>query len=645
MTPIFVGVSSSLSAETTSDQFINEVRVPTSSVYHERDSEDNFASSDWESPANVLVIREDIEIAQDEEIGSNTEDAFSDWLRSHSESGPAEAAVDSVSIFGSGSASLGPDFDDYDVVPQRPRGPMPSNRVSVPTSPCRLFSPPPLVAPYILAHEISSIISYSRSPPSATSIFSQSADNFSSPAIQSAHEVESKDDVAIPTPESLARVFDAQDNKVVDVASSTEVFADDVGERAFATWPSLYFKYDTGEDSKELYSAVQSNPVPAKSDSNDEYEVLAAPASSHVHMAEIGSVCEESNLSSDPSLFNGHLEPHVLTPLSRDPQPSSLLESPSSSFVSVTSLSILPSALSVSSSSMSVPSSSLSSFHSSSCLSPASSALFHDQVPLSRSVSVLFPFTSVSDDSFLSSSPAAVPHEADVACTCRLDVAEPPPILCPPEDPPPDILDELRNWLHAYAVLGIEECSPLSFGNLPSLPNTFDDMPDCPAPSNDFSVELRMTLSPAAQATAAGPAIPTASGLLPTPSSSGNFSGFLAPTNGFEEDALPISNIVEDSSFCSYDSCNMFPTPRNNDERGLESLGSLGSVVPSSSFDDVRPTLGYVENLLLPATGLEIDTFSLCSRGLHNVAHGSRSDSVLPARVDTLDLTLGPEFV
>ena len=396
--------------------------------------------------------------------------------------------------------------------------------------------------------------------------------------------------------------------------------------------------------SKESYSAVLSNPVLAESDSGDGYEVLAVPAPSRFRMA-ADPVHEDPNACSDPLLLTtGPLEPHVPMPLSRDPQPSSLLESPSSSFVSVTSLSILPSALSVSSSSLLVHSSSLYSSRSSLCAYSASSVSFHDQVPLSRPISVLFPFTSVSDDSFLSSSPAAVSHEVDVACTCCLDVAEQPPILRPPEDPPPDVLDELRNWLHAYAVLGIEKRSPSSLSGAPSLPNAFDDMPDCPTPSDDFSVELRTTLSPAAQATAAGPAIPPASGPLPTSSDSGDFSGFLAPTNEFEEGTLPFSNVIENSSFCSYGSCNAFLAPRNNDERCLQSFGSPSSAVPSSGFDDSHPTLGCVEEFLSPA-GLEVNTLSLCIRESYKLFHSSRSDPDLPSRVNTLGSGLHPGFV
>ena len=647
MVPISVGISGSLSAEQSPDQSVDKAGVPTSSVYCEYRSDDDFADLTWESPANVLVVQDEVEeIAQDTGFGSNTEeDVFSDWLRSHSESGPAEAAVDSVSFFGSDSAPSSLGCGDYDGIPQRPRGPMPPSEVIVPTSPCRLSPPPSPVAPNISAHEIASIVSYSRSLPSATSALSQSADNLSYFATQSTHEVETDSAIAVLTSESLASASEVRDSEVIDVALSTEVSAGDIGEHAFATWPSSYFKFDTEENSKESYSAIHSDPVHAELDSNDEREVLAARTSSRVHKA-ADSMREESNRCSDPSSFTtGPLEPHVSTPLSRDPQPSSLLEPSSSSFVSVTSLSILPSALSVSSSSMFVPSSSWSSSHSSSCLSPASSALFHDQVPLSRSISVLSPFANVSDDSFLLSSPAAVSHEAEVTCASRLNVTESPPILRPPEDPPPDVPDELRDWLHAYTILGIEERSPSSLSGAPSLPNAFDDMPDSPTPSDDFSAELRTTLSPATQATAAGPAIPPASGPLPTSSDSGDFSSLLAPNNEFEEDALPFSNIVENSPFCSYDSCNAFPAPRNNDERGLQTFESLTFAVPSpTSFDDSRPTLGYIESLLSPTTGFEVDALSLFSQELRNVVDAPRSDSAHSSRVSAVASGPKPNF-
>ena len=286
----------------------------------------------------VLVIHEDVEIAQDKEVGMDTEeDAFSDWLRSHSESGPAEAAVDSASFFGSGSASLSLGCDDYDVIPQRLRGPLPPNGVIVPTSLCRLSLPPPPVAPNVSAHEIASIISYSRDLPSAILILSQSADSPSSSATQFTHEVESDDAIAIPTAESLARVSRVQDNEAANIAlSKSEVFADDVGKHTLGTWLFSPPEFDTGEDSKESYSAVQPNPVPTEFDSSDEYKVLATRASSRVHL-DADFVREESNGYSIPSLFStGPSELCISTPLFRDSQPSSFLESSSTSFVSVT---------------------------------------------------------------------------------------------------------------------------------------------------------------------------------------------------------------------------------------------------------------------------------------------------------------------
>ena len=639
MIPISVGVSGLLSAEWSPNQSVDEASVSVNSIYHEYSSNDNFANSTWESPANVLVVHEDID-----EIGSNTDDAFSDWLRSHSESGPAEAAVDLVSLYGSDSAPSSLGCGDYDADPQRPHGPMPSDRVSVSTSPCQLSSPPPLVAPYISAHEISSIISYSRSPLSATLIFSQSAENFSSPTIQSAHEVESKDDVAIPTPESLAHVSEVQNNEIIDAALSAEVFAGSIGEHALSVWPSSYFKFYTEENSKESYSAVQSNPLLAEFDSNDECEVLAARASSRVRKA-IDSMREASNQYSDPSLFTaGPLEPHVPTPLSRDPQPSSFLESPSSSLDSITSLSILPTALSVSSSSLFVLSSSLPSSCSSLCASPVSTVSFHDQVPLPPSISlfsfpsalslspvslsvydpspvsclvpVFLPCASVSDVFLPSSRSAECCSSSSVTHICHFDVVQPSPIERPPEDPPPDIADELKDWFRAYMGLDISE-----------------------------------------------PALPSTSCLLPTSNNSSDLSNFLVPTNEFEEDVLPFADVVEDSPLCSQDSYNAFPVSRsvwshphpgarpvydeigNDDERDFRSCNSLSPAVPSStSFDDSRSTPGYGGDSSSPTTGLEIDTSPLCSQALRNVAHGFRSDPAPPSRVTTLDLSLQSGF-
>ena len=150
-------------------------------------------------------------------------------------------------------------------------------------------------------------------------------------------------------------------------------------------------------------------------------------------------------------------------------------------------------------------SSTLSSSRSSLFASPASFDSIHDQVPPSRSISILPPFTSVSDFSLPPSPPAAAYCEASGAYAHRLDVAESSPILRPPEDPPPDVSDELRSWLHAYTVLGIEERSLSSLGDPPSLPSTFGDVPDCPAPMDYLSTERRtvflasrMTLLPAA---------------------------------------------------------------------------------------------------------------------------------------------------
>ena len=139
----------------------------------------------------------------------------------------------------------------------------------------------------------------------------------------------------------------------------------------------------------------------------------------------------------------------------------------------------------------------------------------------------------------------------------------------------------------------------------------------------------------------AEPALPTASDPLPTSNNSGDFPDFLAPTNEFE-DPLPFANTVENSPFFSYDLCNTFPAPRSNDERGLQSLGSLSSAIPcSASSDNSRPTPGYDRESSLPAASLEIDMPSLCFQGLPNVVRGFRSDPEFPSRVSTLGPTLG----
>ena len=636
MTPISVGVSSSLSAGQTPDQSVDEASVPTTSVYHERGTNVKFTNSTWESPADLLV-HENVEIVQDKEVSADTEeDAFSDWLQSYPESGPAEAAVDWVSIFGSGSASLSPDFDNYDVIPQRPRRPMvpiaigcrDSSDISSPCQPpdgVSVFSP--------------------LSPPSAASIHSQFVDNISSPATRSTHEVKSNSAIAILTSESLASASEVQDDEFADVATSkTEVFAGGVGEHALSAWPSSYLEFDTGEDSKESYSAVHSDPVHAESDSNDECRVLAARTSSRVRKA-IDSVREASNRYSDPSLLTaGPLEPHVSTPSSRDPQPSPLLESLSSSFDSVTSLSVFPSALSVSSSSLFAPSISPSSSRFSLCSTPASVVSLHDQVPFPPSISlfsfpsalslplvslsvcepspvsdffpVSLPCASVSDVFLSSSHSAEVCADSSVAHVHYFDAVQPSPIDRPPEDPPPNVAEELKDWFRAYIGLGIAE-----------------------------------------------PTLLSASGPLPTSSNCGDFSGFLAPNDEFEEDPIPFANIVEDSPLSSQHSYNTIPPSQsvrshphpcaqpaydevsNDNERDFRSFNPLSSAAPSStSSDDLRPTLGYVESSSSPATGLEINMLSLCSQESRDVVCACRSDSVLLARVDTLDSDLKLEF-
>ena len=373
MVPISVGISGSLSAEQSPNRSIDGIGVPMNSVYCESKSDDNLVNSTWESPTNGPAVRESIEIVQDEEIGSNTEDVFSDWLQSYPESGPAEAAVDSVPLFRSDSVPFSLGCEGYDITPKRPCRPMSPDGVSVLTGPCRLFPPPLPVTPDISSHEIVPTSPFSRNPLSLTSVPSQRADDFSSPATRLTRKVEFDDAIFIPTSESLASAFEVQDNGVADITlSELEVFGGGFEEHTLETWPSSPPEFDTEDDSKELYSAVWSNPAYAGPDSDDEYEVPTAPASSRVHMT-TDSAREESNGCANSSMFStGPSARPISTPLFRDSQPSSFLESPSFSFDSVASLSILPSALSVSLSSMFVPSSSLSSFHSSLCLSPTS---------------------------------------------------------------------------------------------------------------------------------------------------------------------------------------------------------------------------------------------------------------------------------
>jgi len=466
MIPISVGVSSLISNESSLNQSIDEPSVPVSSIYHECSYDHNLANSTRECPTNILVVEEDVkETAWNKEVSADTEeDTFGDWLQSYSESGPVEAAVDSASLFESDSASLDLGSYNYNDIPQRPRGPMvpiaigcsdspddlvpyqPSDEVSVPTSPHRLVPSPSSSAPPVL---------------------SQPADSLGTPATQFAHEVESEGTINFPTPELLS-----------------EVLAGDVEEHAFANWLPSVPEFDTEEDSKELYSAVQLDPVYVGPNSN-EYEDLTALASSRVHIA-ADSMHEESNGGSNPSPFGGPSALHLSTPSARDPQLSSLVLLSSSSG-SITPLSILPSSLSISSPSIFVPSvsspstfvpsSTLYSFHSLLGVSPTPLVSFHDQVPLSRSISVLFPSASFSDYFLLSSPPAAAYHKAEVTCACPLDVAEPSPIVRPPEDPPPDVSDELRDWLHAHAILGIEECPLLPSSDPPALPGEFYDAP------------------------------------------------------------------------------------------------------------------------------------------------------------------------
>ena len=282
-----------------------------------------------------------------------------------------------------------PEYCDESLwIPQRPRGPM------VP------------------------IVPHPSDPSSTLSASHQSVSDISDLATPVVYEVESNDDVAIPAPEDLEEVFGDQEDEVIDVG---EVLAHDNGECTFDTWLSSFPESDTEGDSKELYSAFQSDlvldgdgsdlpafsnmretnpcdsedlyqftePSPFTSSSvlgvatsrprNSQYPSLSASSSSI--SSSLVSVYRPSTSSSSSSLMSS--------------SPSTIGSSPSLRSVSTTSLSVSPSALSisspsifvpsVSSSSSFVPSVSLSSFPSSLCL-PSDSLSTHDQVPVSRSV-------------------------------------------------------------------------------------------------------------------------------------------------------------------------------------------------------------------------------------------------------------------
>ena len=251
------------------------------------------------------------------------------------------------------------------------------------------------------------------------------------------------------------------------------------------------------------------------------------------------------------------------------------------------------SALSVSPSSSFPPSISLFSFPSALSLPPVPLSVCNS-TPVSCLISIFPPCASVSSVFPSAAHSAKICPDSSVMHENRFDAVQLSPLDRPPEDPPPDVAGELRDWFQAYVGLGVAE-----------------------------------------------PALPTASDPLPTSNNSGDFPDFLAPTNEFE-DPLPFANTVENSPFCSYDLCNTFPAPRSNDERGLQSLGSLSSAIPcSASSDNSRPTPGYDRESSLPAASLEIDMPSLCFQGSPNVVRGFRSDPEFPSRVSTLGPTLG----
>jgi len=205
----------------------------------------------------------------------------------------------------------------------------------------------------------------------------------------------------------------------------------------------------------------------------------------------------------------------------------------------------------------------------------------------------------------------------------------------------------VRDWLHAYTVLCIEESSLPSLSNPSSLLGAFDEMPECPTPTDDLSTRRHTTFqapctasSLAPRATTVNSALLSASCPLPTFSDSGEFPGFVLPTDEFEMDPLPSSDDIENLPLCSHYSNGTFPTSRN--KHGFQSLDSLGSAMPfSTSFDDSCPAPGCSGDSLSPAVDFKIDVSSLCPHGSCDIVHASRSDLALPSRVSTLDPTLG----
>ena len=96
---------------------------------------------------------------------------------------------------------------------------------------------------------------------------------------------------------------------------------------------------------------------------------------------------------------------------------------------------------------------------------------------------------TTSDYSFSSSPSAEIPYDVCSTPTGYLDIAQPSPIVRPPEDPPPDVCDELKDWLHAYSVLGIEELVLSSLGDPLALHSDFDDSPSCLTPTDSFEID------------------------------------------------------------------------------------------------------------------------------------------------------------
>jgi len=304
-------------------------------------------------------------------------------------------------------------------------------------------------------------------------------------------ELESDDVVTIPAQEVSADVIYSRDDEITNIAPTSDASTDNKGEGALEMWLLSFPGSDTEEDSKGLYSAVQLNPVHAGldpvslfesdsaslnlgSDECDKSDDLSVPTSLGLREADFFEA-EESDYFAKPTLSIISSAISIVTPRPQDAQFSPL---PVSSLLS--SPLLAPVYHPPSSSSLTyiyrTPSTSLSSFPSSLCSLPISISS-RTQVPVSRPVSVIFLFEIASDILFLSSLPAEIPYDSGATYTNHLDLVQLSPIVRPPEDPPPDVSNELNDWLHAHTILGIEECPLLPSSNPPALPGEFCDTP------------------------------------------------------------------------------------------------------------------------------------------------------------------------